>query len=1244
MGRFASFVLFCLLLIPAAARADDQVAMVQGQIQMAQERLAAYQGELSSTLSLLQKTPSDATFQKIRDLQDRIRRQGNVVDTLRMALQDARAAQSWSAMVSDMARNSTILGLGADIGVSVYQSGKWIFGATDDELYGENWQQVESYNAKLVAEARAIRDESKAILGALDQVKAQLNAGGSEEQLRSLAETLSARLRELQTRGEQVKKNIRLLIRIYRAEKENLPASTLFHGVFMGRYTEKMVEEFDASKLVDLVIDVIKGDTNDALIKLIKPMVKTAVGDYLAKNAGGGHLTPEITDDLVFKILFGGESGFDALIQDRLGDEAGGAAIKGLVKEVVAAEANHVILKSNQQFYGAMKRTLSTMPPTADIVEHNLVVDTTDQLVKEHKSLVENGARAKAQRLAQTGEAIKKVWDLVLKDAVQAYLQKDSFNNAVKAANEACVTWREEWRKVKDDMILTEDEYVNHRWFKGGQNAAAPPKQIVGGTEDTGKTYAAFNPEEAGKLLEARKRLVESGAGQEGGGTASLGEFDTNEEGLVGLACNGGLPLGRVGFVPLRDVRKLTSAALIAPCDELSKRRNAEIDAGYKACEHLWNPQTVNDYFACKDAMRVKSNAYSEEINRCIDTHVTQPQQAFAQRRLERHRRLNDCETKRYQETLKRVQAEIAPAVSWAESVRGDVERLQEAINKLRRSGLIYPETPPRLPADIGKPVDEEQYDSTAVDDKLAMIRANLAITRGIDVASIENALARADFVVDPASVDSGPIPYLCKEFVLNNQPGIEEVEWTGCYYAQDEKLLQDMALINTINPSAVQELVSHGRQLPEVANRPLLEAMADFSPQESVNLYRQGMNQRNRARAAIDGVNSRLLDVENVLSGSSVAQISLYYDYQFTPWKVRRIPTLLGQDLDALEGHIREMRTRFNADRQVVIPDYDALRREAEAASGAVAQYREIYGRYAALLTKHFPTAFVDEFSPPDLSGLVSAIDAQAFLAARYAEEFKRAATALDEMEREVQALRRQEEQSLKGLETYHRARAGAVKKAAGSCAALPADPEGCLKAVEESKAHLLAITLQGDVLAHFPSQKYRDRRDEILAGSQIDYDIYELEAKAKAAIEQRQQDEARKREDRETNAPLRIAEFYQQFRGAYEGRNDSQLISFLGDDWESGDGTTLADLQGYLRNSFSVFDEIRYTQSNLQIHPAAQGSFRVTYDLAIIGRIYAENLTHEEKSSVSEELAFDDGGKLRILRTTGGRFWSVQ
>lgn len=1239
MIHLARLVVLCLVLLPSTVKADDQVAMVQGQIQMAQERLASYRQELNSTLSLLQKTPSDASFQKIRDLQNRIQRQGNVVSTLHLALQDARDAQSWSALVSDMAKNSTILGLGADIGVSVYQAGKWIFGTTDDEIYGENWQQVESYNAKLVAEARAIREESKAILGALDQVKAQLNAGGSEEQLRSLAESLSGRLRELQERGELVKKNIRLLIRIYRAEKENLPASVLFHGVFMGRYTEKMVEEFDASKLVDLVIDVLKGDTNDALIKLIKPMVKTAVGDYLAKNAGGGHLTPEITDDLVFKILFGGESGFEALVQDRLGDEAGGAAIKGLVKGVVAAEAQVVLNKSNQAFYGAMKRSINSLPPTANLTEHMLVQETTDQLMKDHKSLVESGARAKAQRLAATGETIKKVWDLVLKDAVQAYLQKDSFNNAVKAADEACVIWRDEWRKVQDDMILTENEYVNHRWFKGGNNAAAPPKEVLTGADDLAGRYASLNPDEAAKLLGERKRLLQSDG--DGGGTASLEGFDANEDGLVELACTGALPMGRVGFVPLKDIKKLTFATLFAPCDEMSKRRNKELDAGYAECDRLWRMKAVQESFACKDAMRVKNNAYMEEVNQCIETNVTQPQQSFAQRRLERHRKVNGCERQRYEDALKKMQAEIAPAISWAEGVKTDVERLQEAINKLRRSGLIYPETPPRLPPDVGTAVHEEKYDTAAADQKISMIRANLAVTRGIDVEKLEAALARADFILDPASLDPGGTPYLCRDFVLS---GTDDVVCVEGNYLQDEQMLQDMVLLSTINPITVQELVSHGRQLPEVANRPLLEALSGFSPQEAVSLYQQGLNQRAKARAAIDGVSKRIEDVEDILAGSPLAKITGTYDYQFSPWKLRRIPTLLGQDLDAFEGRIREMRTRFSAARQVVIPDYDALRRDLEAADRNVAAYREIYGRYAGLLNKHFPTAYVEEFSPPDMSGFFSVIDAQAFLAERYTEEFKRAATVLEEMEREIEAMRRQEERSLKFLETDIQARSTALRKAVEPCRGAPDDPERCLKAIEESKALLTTLGSSAEVLSHFPSQAYRERRDRILSGPGSDFDLYGMEAKAKEVMSKREQAAERERLDRQNDAPRLIAEFYGQFGEAYRGRDDARLISFLGDDWESGDGTTLADLQGYLRNSFSVFDEIRYTQSNLQPQPVAFGVYRVTYDLVITGRIFADNITHEEKSTVSEELRFDEQGRLRIVRTTGGRFWSIQ
>lgn len=120
-------------------------------------------------------------------------------------------------------------------------------------------------------------------------------------------------------------------------------------------------------------------------------------------------------------------------------------------------------------------------------------------------------------------------------------------------------------------------------------------------------------------------------------------------------------------------------------------------------------------------------------------------------------------------------------------------------------------------------------------------------------------------------------------------------------------------------------------------------------------------------------------------------------------------------------------------------------------------------------------------------------------------------------------------------------------------------------------------------------------------------------------------------------------VIDFYQAFKEAYELRDESAIMAMIGDDWEAGDGTTLADLQGYLRNSFTVFDQITYKLSQLTF--TWNGSaFSVSYDLTITGRNFRYNLKHEEKSTVNEEVALDRQGKPRIVRTMNGRFWYVQ
>ncbi len=117
----------------------------------------------------------------------------------------------------------------------------------------------------------------------------------------------------------------------------------------------------------------------------------------------------------------------------------------------------------------------------------------------------------------------------------------------------------------------------------------------------------------------------------------------------------------------------------------------------------------------------------------------------------------------------------------------------------------------------------------------------------------------------------------------------------------------------------------------------------------------------------------------------------------------------------------------------------------------------------------------------------------------------------------------------------------------------------------------------------------------------------------------------------------------FYAQFKAAYEEKNESRLMNCLSDQWEAGDGTTLYDVEEYFRNMFTVFDEIRLDITNLRVEKSGAETYRVSYDLLITGRIYAENMTHTEKSSVMEEVTVTDDNKIKITRTPEGRFWYV-
>jgi hypothetical protein len=119
---------------------------------------------------------------------------------------------------------------------------------------------------------------------------------------------------------------------------------------------------------------------------------------------------------------------------------------------------------------------------------------------------------------------------------------------------------------------------------------------------------------------------------------------------------------------------------------------------------------------------------------------------------------------------------------------------------------------------------------------------------------------------------------------------------------------------------------------------------------------------------------------------------------------------------------------------------------------------------------------------------------------------------------------------------------------------------------------------------------------------------------------------------------------DLYASFKEAYEARDDSRLMSFISDEWQAGDGSTLSDLQTNLRRSFKTFDDIKYNIQNLSVRSGQAGRYIVSYEVTITSRIFRRNLKHEEKSSINEEVVIDSTGKAKISKTLGGRFWYVE
>ncbi len=186
------------------------------------------------------------------------------------------------------------------------------------------------------------------------------------------------------------------------------------------------------------------------------------------------------------------------------------------------------------------------------------------------------------------------------------------------------------------------------------------------------------------------------------------------------------------------------------------------------------------------------------------------------------------------------------------------------------------------------------------------------------------------------------------------------------------------------------------------------------------------------------------------------------------------------------------------------------------------------------------------------------------------------------------------------------------------------------------------VAVQLDDLVLGYRPAQVlWKERLERERLASEAAQRKFEAEEKARIAAEQAKLAEEKRLQDA---LPQEVRAMYEQFRQAYEARDESRVMSFLADAWQAGDGTSLADLSANLRRTFTAFDAVRYEISNLNVQADGGGRMIASYDLTITSRMFSADIKHVEKSAVREEVGRDSRGRVRILSTPGGRFWSVE
>lgn len=186
----------------------------------------------------------------------------------------------------------------------------------------------------------------------------------------------------------------------------------------------------------------------------------------------------------------------------------------------------------------------------------------------------------------------------------------------------------------------------------------------------------------------------------------------------------------------------------------------------------------------------------------------------------------------------------------------------------------------------------------------------------------------------------------------------------------------------------------------------------------------------------------------------------------------------------------------------------------------------------------------------------------------------------------------------------------------------------------------YLIALSSSLEPIGDISRNNVKGMLEELIGGyPKALQDYKEREERQRREYEEaskRAEQERVQRSEKENNG---IRSLYQNFVNAYQSRNLRGLLSYMHPQWQAADGTSLIEFEDTLANSFRVFDSITFAISGMSVRQLSPGSYEVSYEVVLTGRISRRNIKHEERGKVVDIVDFLPEGPV-ISRTSGSAF----